>query len=231
MNKSKKIMMTMALGLSISALGFGLSANLDSNVAYAKEEQAPKKDENQIELYFELLRKVGDNKFYGTGYSASYAYINGVPQVIYGGKRTEPQKYKRGEKITFKLKETDEPGAPFVAEGEFDVPLKGYKNGDVIDIKLREIDQTPAKPEKENQEKGEKEKPAKGEKNKKEANKKAIEGLKAAKHQAEVTLNACHLLIKFTPETIKSVRAQLDQLMVKQEKLIKQANDLLAKYE
>ena len=229
MNKSKKIMMTMALGLSISALGFGVSANLDSNVAYAKGEQAPKND--KIDLSFRLLRKVGKDKEYNAFYKAEYVYINGAPYKLFHDKGTDIATYKRGETVTFKLKETDEPGAPFVAEGEFDVPVKGYRNNDRIEIKLREIDQTPSKPEKENKEKGEKEKPAKGEKNKKEANKKAIEGLKAAKHQAEVTLNACHLLIKFTPETIKSVRAQLDQLMVKQEKLIKQANDLLAKYE
>lgn len=229
MKKSKKIMMTMALGLSISALGFGLGANLDSNVAYAKEEQATKND--TIDLSFTLLRKVGKSKEYNDYYKAEYVYINGVPNKFWGGKITNKATYKRGERVTFKLKETDEPGAPFVAEGEFDVPLVGYKNDDRIEIRMRELDQTPSKPEKETPEKGKKETPAKPEKNKKETSKKAIAGLRAAKKQAEVTLNACHLLIKFTPETIKSVRAQLDQLMVKQEKLIKQANDLLAKYE
>lgn len=56
MKNSKKIMMTMALGLSLGALGFGVSANLDSNVAYAEEDQ--------IELWFKLLRKIGDKKDY-----------------------------------------------------------------------------------------------------------------------------------------------------------------------
>lgn len=226
MKKSKKIMMTMALGLSISALGFGLSANLASNVAYAKKAQEINEEEDQrkykVDLSFKLLRKAGKEKEYNTNYKAEYVYINGAPYKLWHDKGTDIATYKRGEKVTFKLKETDEPGAPFVAEGEFDVPLKGYKNNNRIEIKLREIDQ--AKPEKEAPEKDEK-------KDKAEANKKAIEGLRAAKKQAEVTLNACHLLIKFTPETIKSVRSQLDQLMVKQEKLIKQANDLLAKYE
>ncbi|WP_311537391.1 hypothetical protein [uncultured Anaerococcus sp.] len=227
MKKSKKIMMTMALGLSISALGFGVSANLDSNVAYAKEEQAPKND--TIDLSFTLLRKVGKDKEYNDYYKAEYVYINGVPNKFWGGKITNKATYKRGERVTFKLKETDEPGAPFVAEGEFDVPLVGYRNDDRIEIRMRELDQTQAKPEKEAPKKDENKKPEN--KDKSEANKKAIAGLRAAKKQAEVTLNACHLLIKFTPETIKSVRAQLDQLMVKQEKLIKQANNLLAKYE
>lgn len=64
MKNSKKIMMTMVLGLSLGALGFGVSANLDTNTAYAEE--------NQVDLWFRLLRKVGDNKNYGIGYSATY---------------------------------------------------------------------------------------------------------------------------------------------------------------
>lgn len=230
MKKSKKIMMTMVLGLSISALGFGVSANLDSNVAYAKKAQEINEEDQRkykIDLSFRLLRKVGKNKEYNTNYKAEYVYINGAPYKLWHDKQTDIATYKRGERVNFKLKETDEPGAPFVAEGEFDVPLKGYRNNNTIEIKLREIDQ--AKPEKEAPAKPEKETPEKSDKA--EANKKSIEGLRAAKKQAEVTLNACHLLIKFTPETIKSVRAELDQLMVKQEKLIKQANNLLAKYE
>ena len=189
MKKSKKIMMTMALGLSISALGFGLGANLDSNVAYAKEEQATKND--TIDLSFTLLRKVGKSKEYNDYYKAEYVYINGVPNKFWGGKITNKATYKRGERVTFKLKETDEPGAPFVAEGEFDVPLVGYRNDDRIEIRMRELDQTQAKPEKEAPKKDENKKPEN--KDKSEANKKAIAGLRAAKKQAEVTLSLIHI--------------------------------------
>lgn len=207
MKNSKKIMMTMALGLSLGALGFGVNANLDTNTAYAEE--------NQVDLWFRLLRKVGDNKNYGIGYSATYVYINGVPQVLHGAKGTGPLKCNRGERVTFKLKETDEPGAPFVAEGEFDVPLKGYKDGDGIEIKMRELDQSSSKTE-----------------NKKsEVSKQAIADLKEAKHKAEVTRSSCQFLIRTAPDTIKPVRAILDELMAKQVKLIKQAEAMLAKYD
>lgn len=207
MKKSKKIMMTMALGLSLGALGLGVSANLDSNVAYAEEDQ--------IELWFKLLRKIGDKKDYSTYYSASYVYINGVPYRLFDAKITDPLKYKRGERVTFQLKETDEPGAPFVAEGEFDVPLKGYRNGDTIAIKMRELDQSSSKEE-----------------NKKsEVSKQAIADLKEAKHKAEVTRSSCQFLIRTAPDTIKPVRAILDELMAKQVKLIKQAEAMLAKYD
>lgn len=213
MKNSKKIMMTMALGLSLGALGLGVSANLDSNVAYAEEDQATKND--TIDLSFILLRKVGNRKYYDVGYKADYVYINDVPYKLLLDNSTYVAKYKRGERVTFKLKETDEPGAPFVAEGEFDVPLVGYTNNDRIEIKMRELDQTPSKTE-----------------NKKsEVSKQAIADLKEAKHKAEVTRSSCQFLIRTAPDTIKPVRAILDELMAKQVKLIKQAEAMLAKYD
>lgn len=213
MKKSKKIMMTMALGLSLGALGLGVSANLDNNVAYAEESQAPKND--TITLSFALLRKIGKSKEYNEYYRAEYVYINGVPNKFWGGKITEKGTYKRGERVTFKLKETDEPGAPFVAEGEFDVPLVGYRNNDRIEIRMRELDQSSSKTE-----------------NKKsEVSKQAIADLKEAKHKAEVTRSSCQFLIRTAPDTIKPVRAILDELMAKQVKLIKQAEAMLAKYD
>lgn len=213
MKKSKKIMMTMALGLSLGALGLIVSANLDGNVAYAEEDLALKND--TIDLSFTLLRKVGNSKYYNAGYKAEYVYINGAPYKLWLGKSTHIAKYKRGERVTFKLKETDEPGAPFVAEGEFDVPLKGFRNNDNIEIKMRELDQSSSKTE-----------------NKKsELSKQAIADLKAAKHEAEVTMSSCQLLIKMAPETIRPVRSILDELMAKQVKLIKKADALLAKYD